>query len=342
MQNPIISVKVNQNEFIWDKDNDIFTFDGAPALLFWDSAIELFMKTIEEISGSDVSSTVFESTGFRMGQLVSSYYTDKYDIVDILNHYSDIYRNAGWGKVKIDYYSFEEKKVVIHLKNSWEHRIFHSMDKTQAGVLLPSHWAGVFTELFEENMWYKITRSQLDGHDYDEIEVFASSTTPTTNIHKLARQKEQHYINELEHKVEQRTAELTELVKDLSTPVIPVLKDILVIPLIGTFTDERIEELTLKAMYEFSKQKAAYLLIDLTGIKDFDEMTIHGLQRLIRAIRLLGGNCILVGISPSLSMKITNSGVEMKDITFFSTLQHGVEYALGENGFDIVERKNRK
>ncbi|RFU60295.1 STAS domain-containing protein [Bacillus sp. V59.32b] len=339
MSDSKVRVQVNTNEFIWDKNEGLFTFDGAPALLFWDSAIELFLKTIEEVSGSDVSTTVFEATGFRMGHLVSTYYTGRFDIEEIIEQYKDIYRNAGWGNVKIAYYSLEEKKVIVQLKNSWEHRIFKLMDKDQAGVLLPSHWAGVFSGLFQENMWYKINQSQLTGHDYDEIEIYASSTTPSKNIHNLTRQKEQEHINALEAKVEQRTEELSALVRDLSSPVIPVLKDILVIPLVGKFNEERFEELMQKALYEFSGHHAKYMLFDLTGINHFDEFTIQGLQKTIQAISLIGGNSILVGVSPSLSMAITNSNVDMSGITFFSTLQHGVQFALEQNGFDIIERK---
>ncbi|MGD7025307.1 hypothetical protein ACQCVK_22550 [Rossellomorea vietnamensis] len=39
--NEKVTVKVNSNEFIWNPKSGLFTFDGAPALLFWDSAIEL-------------------------------------------------------------------------------------------------------------------------------------------------------------------------------------------------------------------------------------------------------------------------------------------------------------
>ncbi|KIL48300.1 STAS domain-containing protein [Jeotgalibacillus soli] len=339
MSDSIARIQVDTNEFVWKKDEGLFTFDGAPALLFWDSAIELFLKTIEEVSGSDVTTTVFEATGYRMGHLVSTYYKDIYNIEEILEHYSSIYRNAGWGNVKIAYYSLEEKKVVVQLKNSWEHRIFQSMDKNQAGVLLPSHWAGVFSGLFQEDMWYKTVKSQINDEGYDEIEITASSTTPSGNIHNLTRQKEQKYINELESEVSQRTEELSSLVKDLSSPVIPVLDGILVIPLMGKFNEERFEELMQKALFEFTRQQAEYLLFDLTGLKYFDEYTIQGLQRLISAIRLIGGESILVGVSPSFSIQLINSNVDMQGINSFATLQHGVQYALEQNGYAITKKR---
>ncbi|MGG1369566.1 STAS domain-containing protein [Priestia megaterium] len=339
MKNPKVSIKIDKNEFVWDKSEGLFTFDGAPALLFWDSAIELFLKTIEEISGSHASLTVFEATGFRMGQLVSNYYQDRFDILEIIEQYRDIYRNAGWGNVEVIYFSLEEKRVIIRLKNSWEHRVFQLMDKSQVGVLLPSHWAGVFSGLLKENMWYKTKKSQIMGHNYDEIEITVSSTTPSSNIHKLAREKEQQRICELENKVEERTKQLNSLVKDLSSPVIPILDGILVIPLIGRFTEERFEELIEKTLHEFSKKKASHLLIDLTGMNQIDEFNIHGLKQLIQAIVLLGGECILVGVSPSLSIQITKSGINLSHLISSSTLQQGVQYALEQTGFEIIKKK---
>lgn len=339
LANSNYQIKVDKNEFVWNSHEGELTFDGAPALLFWDSAIELFLKTIEEISGSDVSKTVYEVTGFRMGHLVSSYYEGRSDVVQLLSEYSDIYKNAGWGIFEIHEYSFEEKRAVVRIRNSWEHRIFKLADKNEAGVLLPSHWAGIFSGLFKQDMWYKMVKSQLEGHDYDEIEIFPSTKTISQNIHELARRKEQESILELEKKVKERTEELNSLVQELSSPVIPVLNGILVIPLIGAYNDERISNLMEKALVELTRRKAKYLLIDLTGIKHVDSYTIHGIQKLIQSIRLIGGQCFIVGVSAELSIQILNSNVNLKGIQSFSSLQQGVEFAIQQNGYELVKKK---
>jgi rsbT co-antagonist protein RsbR len=334
-----VKVKVNSNEFVWKPKEGFFTFDGAPALLFWDAAIELFLKTIEEVSGREVSKAVYEATGYRMGHLVCSYYQGRKDIEQLLVEYGDIYRNAGWGNVRVKEFSFEEKKAVVLLTNSWEHRIFKGTDKDQAGVLLPSHWAGVFSGLFEQNVWYKIHKSQLNGYEYDEIEIFPSDMTPAQNIHDLARQKERENILELEQRVNERTAELTSLVRELSSPIIPVLKDILVTPLVGNFNQERLTDLMERALIELSRKKARFLLIDMTGVKGVDEYTISGIHKLIKAVQLIGGESYIVGVSEELALRIIESKVCMEGILSFSTLQQGVEYALEQNGYELVEKR---
>ncbi|MGG4330204.1 hypothetical protein ABEW33_26205 [Priestia megaterium] len=49
MKNPKVSLQVDSNEFIWDKNEGLFTFNGASALLFWDSAIELWNQAKESL-----------------------------------------------------------------------------------------------------------------------------------------------------------------------------------------------------------------------------------------------------------------------------------------------------
>ncbi|WP_043932994.1 STAS domain-containing protein [Bacillus sp. EB01] len=334
------TIHVNTNELIWDETNGLLTFDGAPALVFWDNAIELFLNTIEEVSGKNVSKAVYEATGYRMGQIVKTYYEGRNDIEQILAEYRNIYKSSGWGDFKITYLSLEEKRVVVQLFNGWEHRIFKEGKNKHANVLMPSHWAGIFGGLFQEDMWYEVKSSQRDGYDYDEIELFQSNITFSKNIHNLARQKELESISELEEKVKGRTEELSALVKELSSPVIPVLEGILVIPLIGTFNEERLSDLVERALFELSTRKANYILIDVTGMTQINEYTIFGLQKLIKAIRLLGSECYIVGVTSELAGQMIHSNVQLKGIQSFLSLQQGVEFAIGENGYELVKKNS--
>ncbi|TYS61852.1 STAS domain-containing protein [Bacillus infantis] len=139
--------------------------------------------------------------------------------------------------------------------------------------------------------------------------------------------------------VKERTEELSTLVNELSTPIIPVLKGIVVVPLIGNFNDERLSNFIERSLLEFSRLKANYLLIDLTGVKGLDSYTIEGIQKLILSIRLIGGECFIVGISSDQAIQISHSNIQFSKVQTFSTLQHGVEYAIGQNGFEIKEKK---
>lgn len=123
---------------------------------------------------------------------------------------------------------------------------------------------------------------------------------------------------------------------------IPVLEGILVIPLIGKYNQERLSDLVENALIEISRQKANYLLIDVTSVTSVDEFTMFGIQKLIESVRLLGAECFIVGISSKLAIEITNTNLNMSEVRTFSTLQKGVEAVIGLNGFELVEKKKRK
>ncbi|WP_400241437.1 STAS domain-containing protein [Niallia sp. JL1B1071] len=90
---------------------------------------------------------------------------------------------------------------------------------------------------------------------------------------------------------------MSTLIKHLSTPVMPVMQGIIaIISLIVKFNDERFEDLLQKGLKEFSERRASFLLLYLTGISEFDSFIIFRLQGLVKAIELIGGECVLVGI----------------------------------------------
>ncbi|RVT66929.1 hypothetical protein [Niallia taxi] len=61
---------VKSKDLTWDYKKGLLNLQGESTLLMWDSAIELFLRTIDEVSGKDASKTVYEATGYRMGHLV--------------------------------------------------------------------------------------------------------------------------------------------------------------------------------------------------------------------------------------------------------------------------------
>jgi len=49
---------------------------------------------------------------------------------------------------------------------------------------------------------------------------------------------------------------------------------------------------------------------------------------LTRAVRLLGGQVVLVGIRAEIAQTIIQLGVDIRDIVTFANLQAGIAYAL--------------
>ncbi|WP_078597417.1 STAS domain-containing protein [Evansella clarkii] len=327
-------------DFGWDVEEGKFLYEGEDAVLFWiSSAMKVFFDTIEEVSGEDATQVVLETTGFRQGLIVGEYFHNlkNVSVEEACDLITNTYATAGWGLAKIKNFNWENKTFQLQLKDDWEYKINVSQEKDKGGNFLPAHYAGIFTGLFGENIAYKVKQYQIEGHDNTIVEYFPSDSTITENIHEFARQKEADQIKKLEELVEQKTNELQELVKTLSSPMIPVMEGIVVVPLLGKYDEKRSEELIDKVLEGVPKQRARYLLLDLTGLAQ--DITIHTaatIEKLGMAASLTGTKTVLVGISAELSMIMAKKNIQFSRFECFQSLEHGVYHALAESGKRIV------
>jgi rsbT co-antagonist protein RsbR len=326
--------------FSWDLKTGNFSFEGQDAVLFWiSSAMKTFFDTIEEISGEEASNLVFESTGFRQGLVVGQYFEKMKEasVAEAAEMITNTYASAGWGLTIIKDLNFETKTFTAFMKDSWEHKVNVAQGKTKGGSFLPAHYAGVFSGLFGTNIWYEVTQHQLEGNEYSVIEYFPADVTIADNIHQLARKKESEQIRQLENLVEEKTAELKELVNKLSSPIIPVLEGIVVVPLIGKYEEDRADQLIVNTLNRLPAYKASYLVLDLTGMEqEIGPHAVSLIEKIGSAARLIGTKTILVGISSSLGIEITQSNINLSKFDCFQTLQHGIHYAIGQMGRKII------
>ncbi|MDM5227639.1 STAS domain-containing protein [Cytobacillus sp. NJ13] len=334
----VLETKIDGFDFNWDLEKGLFNFEGDDAVLFWiKSAMKSFFDTIEEISGKETSSLVLETTGFRQGMVVGKFFKDlKLPIEEVANIIPRIYASAGWGKFIITDLDPAAKTAKVRAIDSWEYKINKEQGKNESGTFLPGHFAGIFSAVFGTSLWYKKAADQLAGQDNTELDYFPSSVTVEENIHALARREESKKISELEKLVEDRTIELKQLVKEISSPVIPVLDGIVVVPLLGRYDEFRSEELVDKTLHSLPKHQADCLILDLTGLnQSISAYTVEFLSKLAAAANLIGTETILVGISPELGTKITETNFNLSKFNCFTNLQHGIYYALSKKGRKI-------
>lgn len=335
----ISEIHIDGIKFKWDLSEGKFTFEGDDAVLFWiTTAMKSFFDTLEEVAGSDASDVVLETTGYRQGKVVGAFFKNlQIPIPEIAKALTTIYGSAGWGYFTVTNINEDTKKAVIRLKDSWEYKINKEQNKKKSGNFLVGHFAGLLTELFGTSIGSKLVLDQLSGHDYTEVEFFPFTRKIENNIHALARREEANQIKKLEEAVDDRTKELKELVKELSSPVIPVLEGIVVVPLLGKYDETRSDMVIEKTLKNLPTHKADYLVLDLTGLsKDIDNMTVELLNKLSSAAGLIGTKTILVGITPELGMAITSTNYKLSKLDCFTNLQHGIYYALSQQGRKIL------
>jgi anti-anti-sigma regulatory factor/putative methionine-R-sulfoxide reductase with GAF domain len=134
-------------------------------------------------------------------------------------------------------------------------------------------------------------------------------------------------VKELEQAYEKQ-ARLADTVLELSTPVIQVWENVLVLPLIGALDASRVTRIMENLLTGIVKYQAELVILDLTGIPTVDTNTAHYLMQTIKAAGLLGAQAILTGIRPEMAQTITSLGVELRGVPILANLRAGIEYAL--------------
>lgn len=125
-------------------------------------------------------------------------------------------------------------------------------------------------------------------------------------------------------------------IRQASTPIAPVVRGILVVPLVGVFDAFRAEVLTEKLLEEVARVHARSVILDISGVPMFDTESAQLIIRLARTVRLLGTEIILVGMSPGNARTIVDLGIDLVGLRTLGTLQDGLAQALVLQRLQIV------
>ncbi|WP_366249855.1 RsbT co-antagonist protein RsbRA [Terribacillus aidingensis] len=130
--------------------------------------------------------------------------------------------------------------------------------------------------------------------------------------------------------------------QELSAPLIPVMDNITVMPLIGTIDTERAKFIMENLLDGVIKHHAEVVLIDITGVPVVDTMVAHHIIQAAEAVRLIGSTCILVGIRPEIAQTIVNLGIDLSKFPTKSSLRKGFTTALEMTNQMIVQTNSEE
>ncbi|AKT44125.1 PAS domain S-box protein [Chondromyces crocatus] len=119
-----------------------------------------------------------------------------------------------------------------------------------------------------------------------------------------------------------------ETLRALSTPLIPLEKGLLVLPLVGRITGDRAKRIVEELASGVVEQQASVVILDVTGVPEADESVAAALARAAQTIRLLGAEVILTGIQPVIARMFVELNVDLGGMTTRGTLRDGIAHAL--------------
>ncbi|HEX2906648.1 MAG TPA: STAS domain-containing protein [Phototrophicaceae bacterium] len=130
-----------------------------------------------------------------------------------------------------------------------------------------------------------------------------------------------------------------QLLKELSTPVIPILDRVIIMPIIGSIDSSRAQDMTRALLAGISANRAHYVVLDVTGVPVVDTGVAQHLSRTIQAARLKGAQTIVTGISDSIAETIVDLGLDWSSIETQRDLQTGLLSVI--NRLDEKSKENR-
>lgn len=132
---------------------------------------------------------------------------------------------------------------------------------------------------------------------------------------------------ELEGKVrtiEQQAA----AIRQLTTPVIEIWEDVLVLPVVGALDSQRTSDIMNDLLSAIVVRHSRCVIIDVTGVETVDTTTADDLLRLVRAAGMLGARCVLTGLAPSVAHTLVEIGADLSAIRTFTNLKTGLKDCL--------------
>lgn len=129
---------------------------------------------------------------------------------------------------------------------------------------------------------------------------------------------------------------LLALIRQASTPIVPIVDGIFVVPLIGVFEAARARILTEKLLQTVAGARAHAVIVDISGVPVFDGEAAQLVIRLALAVRLLGAQMLLVGVSPDIARTLVELGVDLHGLKTLASLQDGLALALAVRHLQIA------
>ncbi|GAB4198200.1 MAG: STAS domain-containing protein [Roseiflexaceae bacterium] len=118
---------------------------------------------------------------------------------------------------------------------------------------------------------------------------------------------------------------LLDLVAVLETPAIVLAEGVLLAPLIGALDDERAARLTERLLRAVADRRARLVILDIAGVPLIDTAAAQALAQTAQAVRLLGSQVVITGITAQVALTLTDLGVLLGDVATARSPQEALE-----------------
>jgi anti-anti-sigma regulatory factor len=126
-------------------------------------------------------------------------------------------------------------------------------------------------------------------------------------------------------------------IRDLSTPVLKLSDELLLLPVVGVIDSTRARVMTDELLLAIRAHRAKVVVIDITGVPAVDSMVANHLLQTVEASRLLGARVLLTGLTAEVAQTVVRIGVDLTKVETAGNLQDGVEEANRTLGYRVTK-----
>jgi anti-anti-sigma factor len=116
--------------------------------------------------------------------------------------------------------------------------------------------------------------------------------------------------------------------RELSTPLIPISDEVVIMPLIGTIDSNRAQQIMAVLLEGVARHQANLVILDITGVAVVDTPVAQAIINAAQAVKLLGAQVMLTGIQPQMAQTLVQIGLDLSGISTQGSLQAGIALAL--------------
>jgi rsbT co-antagonist protein RsbR len=172
--------------------------------------------------------------------------------------------------------------------------------------------------------------SEVFSQDYKKF--FEGSQMLNKVIDKMGLFTFENYVNTRESVIKEQAQTILEM----STPVVKVWSNIILLPLVGVLDSTRAKQMMESLLTSIEENQAKVAILDISGIPVIDTLVARHLFTTIAAVKLMGAECIVTGISAKISQTIVHLGLDLSGIITKSTFADGLQLALLKTKQTIV------
>jgi anti-anti-sigma regulatory factor len=121
---------------------------------------------------------------------------------------------------------------------------------------------------------------------------------------------------------------LIDLVATLEIPAVALADGVLLAPVVGHIDTRRASSLTDRLLHEVNNSRARLVILDIAGVPTVDTAVAQALLRAVQAVRLLGCEVTITGISSTIAATMITLGINMAGVHTARTPQEALASSL--------------